>query len=312
MKLILDLDTGIDDAMALAYAVGHPEAEVLAVTSVFGNVETVTGADNAAAILKLLGREDIPVYVGAKRALDADQDYVQEAASGIFHGRNGLANLDFPAGAPVQDQDAVDYLVDQARALGDELTIVTTGPLTNLALAIQKDPEAMLSVRQVVSMGGALTVPGNVSYFAEANFNKDSKANNIVFDSGINMTMIGLDVTLQTLLTEDHINKWQAGSPAAQAFFDIVSYYFQAYDSSYDELRGCALHDPLAVSVALDERWVTGQTFCLRSLSGDQEGRIVQNLPALADGAEPNVRVGLAVDGPLYTRHFVETIEKAF
>lgn len=312
MKLILDLDTGIDDAMALAYAVGHPDAEVIGVTSVFGNVETEQGVKNASAILKLIGREDIPVFKGATHKLTDTEDYVQEEASGIFHGRNGLGNIDLEPGNNISDDDAIDFIIESAKKYGDDLTFVTTGPLSNAALAIQKDPEAMKQLHGIVSMGGALTVPGNVSIVAEANFNKDAEADNIVFDSGLPVTMVGLDVTLQTLLTENDIAPWEHGTEAEQAFFKFVTYYFKAYDGAYDELAGCALHDPLAVSVALDPNWVKGDTFRLRALTDDEQyGRIVQNLPALAKGEEENVRVALHVDPEAYDKHFLETINNA-
>lgn len=311
-KIILDLDTGIDDAMALAYALGHKDAEVLAVTSIYGNVETDQAAKNASAILKLLGREDIPVYIGAKGALEADGDYVQEEASGRIHGKNGIANVELETGSNiVEDQDAVDYLIEQADKLGEDLTIVSTGPLTNIALAFEKNPEAMGKIKELVAMGGALTVPGNVSPFAEANFNKDSKANNIVFQSGIKITMIGLDVTLRTLLTIDDIDSWKQGSDAAKNMYEIVTYYFKAYEDQYEDLAGCALHDPLAVSVALDKDWVEGAQFNVQSLYGEQEGRIVQDHAARNEGKDRNVRVALEVDGPKYTEHFVKTINKA-
>ena len=313
MKLILDLDTGIDDAMALAYAIGHPEAEVLGVTSVFGNTETKQTTINASAILKLLGREDIPVYEGALGPIDSDEPYVQEAASATFHGKNGIADVELPTGNNIQDESAVDFIIECAEKYGKDLKIVTTGPLTNLAEVYQKDPEVLWKVNQIVSMGGTLTVPGNVSAYAEANFNKDPRANNIMFSSGLPMTMVGLDVTLRTLLTENDIAPWKDGSEAAQKFFDIVTFYFQAYDSSYDELAGCALHDPLAVSVALNPDIVSGVHFNLKSLEDEEQyGRIVQDQAAANAGKEKNVRVALFVDGESYSQHFVETINKAF
>lgn len=310
MKIILDLDTGIDDAMALAYACGHEDAEVLGVTSVFGNVETEQGVHNASAILKLIGREDIPVFKGATHKLGDTEDYVQEKDSGIFHGRNGLGNVDLPAGNNISDKDAIDFIIESANRYGDELILVTTGPLTNAALAIQKDPEAMSKLKGIVSMGGALTVPGNVSILAEANFHKDVQANNVVFSSDLPVTVVGLDVTLRTLLTANDIEPWKEGTAASKAFHKFVDYYFHAYDSSYDELAGCALHDPLAVSVALDPNWVESYAFRIKCLDGQQQGRLVQDQSALNEGKPRNVKVALGVDAEKYNRHFLETINR--
>lgn len=313
MKIILDLDTGIDDAMALTYALGHEDAEILGVTSVFGNVEMEQGAKNASAVLALVNDDSVPVFEGADRALNADTAYVQEEASGIFHGRNGIGNVELADGRPVEDQHAVDFIIEQAKKYGKELTLVTTGPLTNAALAIQKDPEAMAGINRIVSMGGALTVPGNVSIVAEANFNKDSEANNVVFSSDIPVTVVGLDVTLRTLLTEHDILEWKEGPNATEAsrkMWEIVDYYMHAYDSSYDELAGSALHDPLAVSVALDPNWVEGEQFRIKSLYDDQQGRLVSDLNALNEGKVKNVRVALDVDPVAYKTHFMEKINR--
>ncbi|MER1953685.1 MAG: nucleoside hydrolase, partial [Aerococcus urinaeequi] len=157
-----------------------------------------------------------------------------------------------------------------------------------------------------------LTVPGNVSPFAEANFWKDSEANNIVFDSGLPIKVIGLDVTLRTLITDTDIAPWLEMSEAAEVFHEIVTYYFKAYANSYEDLTGCALHDPLAVSVALNSDWVTGETFRIKSLYGEQEGRLVQDQAALNRNEEPNVFVALGVDAEGYNKHFLDTIVKAF
>lgn len=312
MKLILDFDTGIDDAMAIALALGEEDAEVIGITSVFGNAEVDKCVHNASAVLKLLDREDIPVFRGASHKLGASEDYIQETASGIFHGLNGLGNIELPAGNNISDQDAIDFIIESANKYGEELILVTTGPLTNVALAIQKDLPTMQKIKGIVSMGGALTVPGNVSPFAEANFWKDSEANNIVFDSGLPIKIIGLDVTLRTLITDTDIAPWLEMSEAAEVFHEIVTYYFKAYANSYEDLTGCALHDPLAVSVALKGDWVTGETFRIKSLYGEQEGRLVQDQAALNRNEEPNVFVALGVDAEGYNKHFLDTIVKAF
>ena len=178
-KLILDLDMGVDDAMALAYAIASPEVELVGITTCFGNVRVEQSAHNCLAVLDLLGRPEVPVYLGADRPLQATEPYTPPASTALIHGKNGIGGASVPAspydpvGATSADGNAaVDYLIDAARTYGPDLVYVATGPLTNLALALERDAAAMMSIGRVVVMGGALTVPGNVSAGAEANMEK--------------------------------------------------------------------------------------------------------------------------------------------
>ena len=175
-KLILDLDMGVDDAMALAYAIASPEVELVGITTCFGNVRVEQSAHNCLAVLDLLGRPEVPVYLGADRPMKATEPYTPPASTTLIHGKNGIGGASVPAspyepvGATSADGNAaVDYLIDAARTYGPDLVYVATGPLTNLALALERDAAAMMSIGRVVVMGGALTVPGNVSAGAEAN-----------------------------------------------------------------------------------------------------------------------------------------------
>lgn len=175
-KLILDLDMGVDDAMALAYAIASPEVELVGITTCFGNVRVEQSAHNCLAVLDLLGRPEVPVYLGADRPMKATEPYTPPASTTLIHGKNGIGGASVPAspyepvGATSADGNAaVDYLIDAARTYGPDLVYVATGPLTNLALALERDAAEMMSIGRVVVMGGALTVPGNVSAGAEAN-----------------------------------------------------------------------------------------------------------------------------------------------
>ena len=173
MKLILDLDTGIDDAMALAYAVGSPDLELIGVTGTYGNVYTEVGVQNVLNLLEMMGKPEIPVFLGEKKALTQDV-FVRHEVSARIHGENGVGQVELPVAAEhASKMDAVDFIIESVKKYGKELVIVATGPQTNLAAALNKAPEIKEMMGKIVIMGGALTVPGNVSPYAEANISKD-------------------------------------------------------------------------------------------------------------------------------------------
>ena len=162
-KLILDLDMGVDDAMALAYAIASPEVELVGITTCFGNVRVEQSAHNCLAVLDLLGRPEVPVYLGADRPVKATEPYTPPASTTLIHGKNGIGGASVPAspyepvGATSADGNAaVDYLIDAARTYGPDLAYVATGPLTNLALALERDAAAMMSIGRVVGESAVL------------------------------------------------------------------------------------------------------------------------------------------------------------
>ncbi len=237
-KLILDLDMGVDDAMALAYAIASPEVELVGITTCFGNVRVDQSAHNCLAVLDLLGRPEVPVYLGADRPLQATEPYTPPASTALIHGKNGIGGASVPAspyepvGATSADGNAaVDYLIDAARTYGPDLVYVATGPLSNLALALERDAAAVMSIGRVVVMGGALTVPGNVSAGAEANMASDPEAADAVLRSGRKLTMVGLDVTHRVVLTRRDIAGWTgSGTMAGCAFASMVEHYIGSYE----------------------------------------------------------------------------------
>ena len=248
-KLILDLDMGVDDAMALAYAIASPEVELVGITTCFGNVRVEQSAHNCLAVLDLLGRPEIPVYLGADRPIKATEPYTPPASTTLIHGKNGIGGASVPAspyepvGATSADGNAaVDYLIDAARTYGSDLIYVATGPLSNLALALERDAAAMMSIGRVVVMGGALTVPGNVSAGAEANMASDPEAADAVLRSGRKLTMVGLDVTHRVVLTRRDIAGWTgSGTMAGCAFASMVEHYIGSYEMNAPYLGGLSL-----------------------------------------------------------------------
>ncbi len=200
---------------------------------------------------------------------------------------------------------AVDYLIDAARTYGPDLIYVATGPLSNLALALERDAAAMMSIGRVVVMGGALTVPGNVSAGAEANMASDPEAADAVLRSGRKLTMVGLDVTHRVVLTRRDIAGWTgSGTMAGCAFASMVEHYIGSYEMNAPYLGGCALHDPLAVAVAIDPTLVGALGCNLRvDLLGEYRGRTICDEHRLSD-PDKSALVALTVDAPRFLSEF--------
>nr|WP_268911920.1 nucleoside hydrolase [Latilactobacillus fragifolii] len=304
-KMILDLDTGIDDALAIAYALGSSEVDLIGITSEYGNVLTERSVVNSQQILHLLGHPDIPVYLGAGHSTTTN-DFSVLPISAEIHGQDGVGELHLTEPHPeMVTESAVDFILRACQEYGADLSIVATGPMTNLALAIQKDLPTLKKVGQIVIMGGALTVGGNVSPFAEANISQDPEAADLLFKSGLPVTMVGLDVTLRTLFTRTDTAEWRAlGTPAATAYADMVDYYIKAYEVTSPHLHGCALHDPLAVAVAIDPSLVTTFPLNLKTeIEGPSRGRTIGNNARLDD---PTTRTAVCVqvDTPRFLTEF--------
>lgn len=249
MRLLVDCDTGIDDALMLLYLAGSPEVEVVAVGSVHGNIPSPLAAANSRRVLELTRLRDVPVYVGAGRPLAQPL-----ATSELVHGADGLGNVDcpFPQVPPYAGKSWPEVLVRLARAHPGELTLLATGPLTNVALALLLEPELQRLLARVVVMGGAVSVPGNATPLAEANIWHDPEAADLVLHAGWDLTLVGLDVTMQTILTGERLDRLAAASGPVPSFaWRILQHYLDVYETSLG-YRGCALHDPLAAAVALD------------------------------------------------------------
>src|SRR2546426_10720650 len=193
-RIILDTDPGIDDALALFLALASPELQLEAITTVSGNVHVDLTTRNALTLLELAGRTDIPVARGCDRPLSRQPVFAE-----YVHGQNGLGGVELPEPQlqPV-GQHAVDLIIERVMAAPREITLVPIGPLTNIALALRKEPRIAEHVREVVIMGGALRVPGNVTPEAEFNIYADPHAAHIVFHAGWPIRLVSLDVTNKT------------------------------------------------------------------------------------------------------------------
>ena len=192
---------------------------------------------------------------------------------------------------------------------GEELILYTAGPMNNLADAIKKDKEAIEKIGKIVSMGGALTVPGNVSPYAEANIHRDPKSAQYVFDNDIPMTLVGLDVTLKTMIKGTDISSWHPiGTTASDAMVELANYY---YTNEFDDADiGGAMHDPLAVEVALNPSIVSQTTKINLKVEteGEAKGRTIGNLDLL-NRPYKSMTVCLDVDSELFTWRFIERVQ---
>jgi len=291
-KIILDVDTGIDDSLALAYAALNPGIELLGVTCTYGNVETIVGAQNTLDVLALAGRSDVPVFVGESHAINQETFHRHEVSARI-HGKNGVGQVCLPTSSEkLEKQSALDFLIHRMHTYHEDLTIVTTGPLTNLAKVILKDPSLKEWKGKVIMMGGALTVRGNVSHFAEANIAQDPEAAKLVLESGLDVTMVGLDVTMRSRLTQKDVDGWKPKqSQNGRLLADMLTYYIQNTLGTGETY----IHDPSAIICAIHPEFFTILPFFLTvETNGEDRGRIIVDHTRLRD-RNPSTRICLDV-----------------
>jgi inosine-uridine nucleoside N-ribohydrolase len=246
-RIIIDTDPGVDDALAILLALRSPELKVEAITPVAGNVPLDYTLPNALRLVEIAGRPDIPVAAGASHPLVRNL-----ITAAHVHGNNGLAGVEFPAPKikPVRES-ATEIIRRLVRSSPGEITIVAVGPLTNVALALRADPELAGMLRAIVIMGGSLS-GGNATPAAEFNLYADPEAARIVFDAGVPLTMVGLDVTRKVLFTPEHLKILQAGStPWSQAAARIMAATIESLNRGPHPMLE-AMHDPLTVANLID------------------------------------------------------------
>ncbi|OIW17362.1 hypothetical protein TanjilG_22474 [Lupinus angustifolius] len=302
-KIIIDTDPGIDDAMAIFLALRSPEIEVIALTTIYGNVYTTLATRNALHLLEVAGRTDIPVVEGSHVTLTKG---TKLRIADFVHGADGLGNQNFPPpkGKPLEDSAAA-YLVQQAKENPGKITVVALGPLTNIALAVQLDPEFYKNIGQIVILGGAFAVNGNVNPAAEANIFGDPDAADVVFTSGADILAVGINVTHQVVLTDSDREKLASSNGNfAQYLNKILDVYFSYHREAYNT-KGVYLHDPTALLAAIDPSLVT----CMEGIVRVQTNGITRGITILYNkqkrfgeitewSNKPSVKVAVTVDAP--------------
>jgi inosine-uridine nucleoside N-ribohydrolase len=257
-RIVIDTDPGVDDAFAIFLAITSPELKIEAITAVAGNVPLSVTLPNALRLVEIAGRTDIPVAAGAVAPIARRHVFATDV-----HGQNGLAGAEFPAPSvkPVSES-AVDVLRTVINKNPGEITLVCLGPLTNIAQALQADPALAGKIAQITMMGGSLS-GGNITPAAEFNFYVDPEAADIVFRSGVPITMVGLDVTEKVTFTEKHLAMLEAAKgPVSAAAAKIARREFEL--ASKRGASGFHMHDPLAMSSLLDSEILHLEEYLVR------------------------------------------------
>jgi purine nucleosidase len=331
IPLVLDVDTGIDDSLALLYACASPEAEIVAATCVSGNIEARQVAENTRAVLELAGRPDVEVALGREVPLVRPLEVAPET-----HGRQGLGYAQLPPPSrPLSDRDAAELIVDEARRRPGDLTLVTLGPLTNLAIAVLREPELPRLLRRWVLMGGCYRSPGNTAPTTEWNIHVDPDAAKVCFTAfgpaaieqpSPRPMALGLDVTERAKFTPEHMTALarRAGSrpsegrddgdgsvasnPIVRFMADALRFYME-FHSRYDGFYGAFIHDPLAVAAALDPSLVRTEAVTVDVELGGTltTGETVTDWRRVW-GRPPNVDVAVEADATAFLERFVERV----
>src|SRR5216684_6871965 len=318
-RVIIDTDPGTDDAMAIILALNSAEFKVEALTVVPGNVDGRQGLENALKIVSLARRCDVVVAGGAQHPLNQKLITAQ-----FWHGKNGLAGVELPASKCKADRRfGPDLIIEMAHKYPHELTLIPVGPLTNIALAVSKDPYIASLVHDIVIMGGSVT-GGNVNGAAEANIYNDPEAAQIVFSAGWMVTMIGSDVGERTLMKRKYLAELQAShGPQSDFVAKLADFYLTRSEKS--GYSGAAMYDPLAVGAVIDPTLVTlkdmhvdvetkgeftrGETVANRM--GSNENNVLHGDHYEIEGAiglKPNARVCVASDADRFLNLFVSRI----
>ncbi|KAL0338611.1 UNVERIFIED_CONTAM: Uridine nucleosidase 1 [Sesamum angustifolium] len=245
-KIIIDTDPGIDDSMAILMAFQSPELEILGLTTIFGNVTTEDATRNALLLCEIAGCPDVPVAEGSPEPLKRGPPRIAD----FVHGSNGLGNIVLPPPeSKKSEKSASEFLVDKVSEYPGEVSILALGPLTNLALAIKRDSSFASKVKRVVILGGSFFALGNVNPAAEANIYGDPEAADIVFTSGANIDVVGINITTQVQMTDSHLNELSNSKGRhAQLLCDMCKFYRDWHVKS-DGVYGIFLHDPVSFVV---------------------------------------------------------------
>ena len=306
-RILIDTDPGIDDSLAILLALASPELSLEGLSMVHGNCSAEQGTRNALAVLELAPAGHIPVAKGCDLPLIQPSLLAPET-----HGDTGLGYAQPPAArkSPLV-QHAVDFLIERVLAAPGEYTLVCIGPLTNIAMAMRREPRIIPAIKELVIMGGAIRHEGNTTPLAEFNVYVDPHAAAIVYHCGAPITLVPLDVTYQCVLTATDVRRLQVtGSPIAAFIADATRFYMEFHDA-YQKIEGCVINDPLALALTFapdlcdfEEHFVD-----VDIQGGVSMGKTFADFYRMT-GKPANMRVALGVRGRDFIDLFVERMEK--
>ena len=298
--ILLDCDPGHDDAIALLLALASPELELLGVTTVAGNQTLERTTANALRVLELAGRADVPVAAGAERPLVRER----EVAANV-HGESGLDGPDLPPprAAPVAEH-AVAFLAEQIRARDGAVTLVATGPLTNVALLLALEPDAR--PERIVLMGGSIG-EGNRTPAAEFNIWCGPRGRGRVFASGIETTMVGLDVTHRAVLGADRVEELRGAGRVGKVVAELLDFFGRFHAERWPELGGSPLHDPVALAHVVDPGFLDVRPARIEVDCSAAGSRGRTNVD-VRRGWEPNAHVAVGIDAAAFADLLVARI----
>jgi purine nucleosidase len=308
-KVILDVDTGVDDALSILYGLESKQIDFLGITAVSGNVPLFLTERNTRKVLKLAGREDIKVYPGADRPLVRDAKYEYQV-----HGTDGIGNAldDMEVAERNDEMFAPDFIIEEAKKYKGELTLIAVGPLTNIALALRKEPRVAQWAKEILIMGGLVSHAGKGNTLPTSEFNiyADAEAARVVFHSGMEITLVSLDVTRQTYLMKEHIEQLKGTK-----YYEFVLQATEVYRNYSEKLygsNGCALHDPLTIGCYLDPTYLKTEKHYVdvETISPLSYGQTICDFRGLL-GKEANVNICVEVDAERYIQDFIDTLKQA-
>jgi purine nucleosidase len=301
--LIIDCDPGVDDAIALMLAFAAPEFEILGITTVAGNVPLSRTSANARRICELVNRRDTRIFAGCPRPILRSLITAEEV-----HGETGLTGINLPKPTmPLQAEHAVNWIIQTLKQTAEPITIVTLGPMTNIAMAIVQAPEIMPKIQELVLMGGAIT-HGNITPSAEFNLYIDPHAAQIVFTSGIPLTMVSLDVTHTAIATTDRLAKLQAVGKLGEIVAQLLNAYGE-YDKSRHGFAGAPLHDPCVIAYLLQPALFESRSLFVQieTNEGPGLGRTIVDWYGVT-AQSPNVNVVTQIDADSFYHLLTERI----
>ena len=307
-KVLLDVDTGVDDAIGIIIAATAPEIQLMGITTVSGNIDLASATINTLRVLKLLGKSgQYPVHMGASSPLKRPVRYATEV-----HGKTGLSGQlqDLPVELP-RETSAEDFMIDTIDRHPGEITLILTAPHTNFAKALEKRPDLGEKLGEIIFMGGVAEGRGNESPRGEFNIAIDPEAADRVLNCGAKITMVGLDVTKKALLRRKDLETLDSGNPVVNFVKLVTADYMNRYHQTHGEYA-CLMHDPLAVSVAIDPSLVTTahhfvaveteSTYCDGETVCDFNGYFQE---------PPNVHVALELNQQQFIFFLLNRIKKA-